>query len=117
MKIKIKNLRVRTIIGIYEWEREHLQEVVVNVEMEFDGKKATQSDAIEDTVNYKALKKRILAEVEQSNFQLLEKLANHILQIVMEDPKVQKGIVEVDKPHALRFADSVSVICSEERES
>lgn len=115
MKIRIKNLRVRTIIGIYEWEREHLQEVVVNIEMEFDGSKAVQSDAIEETVNYKALKKRIMKEVEEADFQLLEKLADHILQIIMGDLKVQKATVEVDKPHALRFADSVSVICSEER--
>ncbi len=115
MKIRIKNLRVRTIIGIYEWEREHLQEVVVNVEMAFDGSRAVKTDAIEDTVNYKALKKRIIDEVENSDFQLLEKLADHILNIVMDDPKVKNATVEVDKPHALRFADSVSVVCSGDR--
>ncbi len=115
MKIRIKNLRVRTIIGIYEWEREHLQEVVVNVDMEFDGSQAVKTDAIEDTVNYKALKKRIIHEVEASDFQLLEKLADHILNIVMDDSKVQNAAVEVDKPHALRFADSVSVVCSGDR--
>ncbi len=115
MKIRIKNLRARTIIGIFEWERNHLQEVVINIEMAFDGSKAIQSDAIEDTVDYKTLKKRILKEVEDSDFQLLEKLANHILQIIMSDFKVQKATVEVDKPHALRFADSVSVIVEENR--
>ena len=115
MKIRIKNLRARTIIGIYEWERNHLQEIVINIEMVFDGSKAIETDTIEDTVNYKDLKKQILAEVEASGFQLLEKLADHILQIVMSDPKVQKASVEVDKPHALRFADSVSVVVEKDR--
>lgn len=112
MKIRIKNLRLRTIVGVNDWERDHSQDVIVNVELEFDGSKAVQSDNLEDTVNYKALKKRIIQEVESSKFFLVEKLAHHILEIVMDHPKVQHAQVEVDKPHALRYADSVSVICS-----
>jgi len=86
--------------------------VIVNVELELDASGTTQSDRIEDTINYKTLSKRIISEVELSEFYLLEKLAHHILNIILEDKKVIRGTVEVDKPHAVRFADSVSVSCS-----
>ena len=115
MRIHIKNLRLRTIIGVNAWERENPQDVIVNVTMEFDGSKAVLSDDIKDTVDYMGAKLRIMEEVETSRFQLLEKLAHRILELVMEDPTVQRATVEVDKPHALRFTDSVSVSCSEER--
>lgn len=111
----IKNLRLRAIIGVNDWEREHKQDVIINVKVEFDGSKAAESDNIRYTVDYKKIKERIIREVKNSKFYLLEKLADHILKIVMADKKVIKATVEVDKPHALRFADSVSVICSEER--
>jgi D-erythro-7,8-dihydroneopterin triphosphate epimerase len=115
MTIHIKNLRLRAIVGIFEWERHNPQDVIVNLRLEFDATEAAVSDAIEDTVDYKALKKRIIQEVEGSNFQLVEKLACHVLDMVMENDKVLKATVEIDKPHALRFADSVSVSLSAER--
>lgn len=115
MKIHIKNLRLKTIIGINDLERAEKQNVIVNVEVELDASRATETDRIEDTVNYKTLTKRIISEVELSEFYLLEKLAHHILNIVLEDKKVIRGTVEVDKPHALRFANSVSVSCSGDR--
>ena len=89
--------------------------MIINIEVAFDGEKAGQSDDITDTVDYKAVKQRIRTEVESSHYKLLEALAAHILDIAMEDEKVQRASVEVDKPHALRFADSVSVTCSRER--
>ena len=112
MKIRIKNLRLRTIVGIYAWERKEVQDVIINIDFEFEGSDAAKSDRIEDTVDYKKLKKRIIEEVENSRFYLLEKLAGRILSIVMSDSKVIRARVEVDKPQALRFADSVSVECS-----
>ena len=115
MLIRIKNLRVRTIIGINEWERDAPQDVIINIEMELDGKRVSQTDSIDDTVDYKVLKRRILREVEGSQFFLLDKLASHVLDIVMEEKKVKRATVEVDKPNALRFADSVSVLCSSEK--
>jgi D-erythro-7,8-dihydroneopterin triphosphate epimerase len=109
MRIRIKDLRLRTIIGIYDWEREHRQDVVINAELTFDGTAAAASDAIEDTVNYKAITKAMIAHVEGASCQLLERLASELLAIALEDPRVHSAWVEVDKPHALRFADSVSV--------
>lgn len=116
MIVRIKNLRLRTIIGTNDWERKELQDVIINVDMELYEKKVTETDRIQDTVNYRTITKRIIKEVEQSQFFLLDKLAGHVLQIVMEEKKVKKANVEVDKPNALRFADSVSVCCSAERE-
>ncbi|MDZ7373332.1 MAG: dihydroneopterin aldolase [candidate division KSB1 bacterium] len=112
MLIRIKNLRLRTILGVEDWERRERQDVVINVEVEFDGSDAVQSDKLEHTLDYKALTKRIIQEVESSRFHLLETLAQHVLNLVLEQERVIAARVEVDKPNALRFADSVSVVCS-----
>jgi len=112
MNIRIKNLKLRTIIGINDWERVEKQDVVINMEVELDRIKAMDTDRIEDTVNYKSLTKQIISEVEQSKFFLLEKLAHHILQVLLKDKKIKRATVEIDKPSALRSADSVSVCCS-----
>jgi len=115
MKIKIKNLRLRTIVGIHAWEQKTKQDIVINIRLEFDGSQVSETEDIKDTIDYKSLKKRIIKQVENSRFFLLEKLASTILDIVMNNPRVCRATVEVDKPQALRFADSVSVECSAER--
>ena len=115
MKIRIKNLRLRTIIGANEWERKVLQDVIINVKIELEGEAAVKSDNLEDTIDYKKLSKEIINMAEDSHFQLLESLAKRILDLIMKDDRVQNVFVEVDKPHALRFADSVSLSCSAER--
>ena len=109
MIIRIKNLRLRTIIGIYDWERTELQDVIINAEIEFDGAKAAGSDNIQDTIDYKIINKKIIEMVESSKLFLVEKLADTVLKIIMEDKKVKSAKVEIDKPGALRFTDSVSV--------
>lgn len=116
MIVRIKNLRLRVVVGVYEWERKHPQDVVINVEFAFDGAKAMTSDDLDDTVDYKRIKKEILAAVEDTHYALIEKLAGRVLEIVLADPRVQRATVEVDKPGALRFADSVSVTASAERD-
>ena len=107
-KIKISNLKLRTIIGIYDWEREHKQDIILNCEIVFDSKKAEQSDCLEDTVNYKVITKNIIQIVESSHYFLIEKLARKIVDSIMLDKHVNKTLVKIDKPHALRFSDSVS---------
>lgn len=115
MQIHIKNLRLRTLIGIFDWERENKQDVIINARIEFDGTKAAISDRIEDTVDYKSLTKRVINLVEEADFYLVERLADRIVQLIMADEKVRRVEVEVDKPQALRYSDSVSVTCSAER--
>jgi D-erythro-7,8-dihydroneopterin triphosphate epimerase len=114
--IRITNLKLRTVIGTNDWERDCKQDVVINVKIGFDASKASESDNINDTIDYKSLTKRIIQTVEPSSFYLLEKLAKCILNIIMENPLVKKATVRIDKPLALRFADSVSVELKERRE-
>jgi len=116
MIIKIENLKLRTIVGIYEWEKKTKQDIVINVEIEFDGAKAIETDNIEDTVDYKTITKKIIAMVEGSQFNLIERIAGEAIKIVMENKMVDKAAVRVDKPGALRFTDSVSATQIEKRQ-
>ena len=109
MILRIENIRLRTIVGIYEWEKKSKQDVIINVELEFDGAAAIKSDNIKDSVNYKTINKQIITLVENTNFDLIEKIAGDVVEIVMNDTKVQKATVKVDKPGALRSTDSVTV--------
>ena len=109
MIIRIKNLRARTVVGVDESERRHRREVVVNVEMEVDAAAAAGSDNLNDTVDYEAVRKRIVQELRGAECCLLEALADRVLRIVLAEPKVVRATVEVDKPGALRSVDSVSV--------
>lgn len=106
---EIENLRLRTVIGFNDWERENKQDVIVNIKAKFKVGKATQTDRVEDTVNYKTIVKQVINLVEKSDCNLLETLAQMILDIVMENPLIVRAKVKVDKPFALRFADSVSI--------
>ena len=107
--IRITNLRLRTIIGTNDWERKTLQDILINITIEFDAAKPAQSDNLHDTVDYKKITKRIIKFVEASQFFLLEKLTEEVLNLIMEDQKIQAATVRIDKPHALRFADSVAL--------
>lgn len=115
MIIKIENLKLRTIVGIYDWEKKTKQDIVINVEMEFDGAKAIETDNIDDTVDYKTITKKIITMVEGTQFNLIEKIAGEAMKIVMENEKVEKASVRVDKPGALRFTDTVSVTQNQSR--
>lgn len=107
--IRITNLRLRTIIGANDWERDHKQDLVINLRIEFDASASGNSDKLADTVDYKTITKEVIAEVEGSSYELLEKLATRLLEIVENYAGVQHARIRIDKPHALRFADSVSV--------
>lgn len=108
-RIHIRDLEARCIVGIYPAERENLQDVVLNVTLHVDLSKAGTSDNIDDTVDYKSLKKRLLKMVEASDFFLIERMAETCAAICLEDQRVHRVDVTVDKPGALRFARSVAV--------
>ena len=110
--IRIKNLRLRTYIGINEDEIRNKQDVVVNVKIHYDAESATNSDNMEDALNYKTITKAIIRLVEDNRFSLLEKLTADVLAIAADHTSVSYAEVEVDKPHALRFSDSVSLTLS-----
>lgn len=110
--IRIKNLRLRTYVGIKQDEIDNKQDVIVNVKINYGAEQATNSDQMDDALNYRTITKRIINLVESERFSLLEKLTSDILNIAAEHPWVTFAEVEVDKPHALRFADSVSLCLS-----
>jgi D-erythro-7,8-dihydroneopterin triphosphate epimerase len=112
--IQIKNLRLRTYIGINPEELKNKQDVVLNIKMSYQADQAALSDSIEDAFNYRSVTKRVIQMVESQRFGLLEKLATDVLNLVSDHAKVLTATVEVDKPHALRFADSVSLSLSYE---
>ncbi|GJQ60147.1 MAG: dihydroneopterin aldolase [Candidatus Scalindua sp. AMX11] len=108
-KIHIRNLLVRCIIGIHDEERRDKQDVIINIKLHVNLRKAGKTDSLEDSVDYVKIKKDILALIEKSSFYLIEKLAEEIAQICLDDPKVHNVKVTVDKPGALRFASSAAV--------
>ncbi|MCC2607245.1 dihydroneopterin triphosphate 2'-epimerase [Planctobacterium marinum] len=114
--IRIKNLRLRTYIGIKDDEINNKQDVVVNVIIHYPADNATDSDKMNDALNYRTITKKIIAHVENNRFSLLEKLTSDVLEIASEHEWVTYASVEIDKPHALRFADSVSLTLSCYRE-
>jgi D-erythro-7,8-dihydroneopterin triphosphate epimerase len=110
--IRIKNLRLRTFIGIKDDEIQNKQDVIVNVRIRYQADQATHSEDIQDALNYRTITKRIIELVENNRFSLLEKLTAEVLEIASEHQWVRYAEVEIDKPHALRFADSVSLCLS-----
>lgn len=113
--ITIRDLHLRCIIGIQEWERKTLQDVVISLTLATDLRQAGKTDRIEDTVNYKTLTKKIIQLVENSHFQLVEALADGVARLVLEDARVVTVTVMVEKPAALRFARSVGVEIQRDR--
>lgn len=114
-RINISNLRLRTYIGFNPEEKSKQQDVVVNAEIHYRADPAFGSDDEADALDYKSLTKRMIRHVESGRFQLLEKLTADLLAILSESERVSFAEVRVDKPHALRFADSVSVTLSANR--
>ena len=109
-KNKNKNLLIRTYIGFNPDELVNKQDVVINLEIETDiPEAALEADEPLDIFDYKTITKKIIAHVQEGKFKLLEVLTKSILDLIMEDKKVSWAKVEVDKPHALRFAESVSL--------
>jgi D-erythro-7,8-dihydroneopterin triphosphate epimerase len=114
--IRITNLRLRTYIGFNPEERAKQQDVVINVEIHHQTTAAALNDEVEHALDYKVITKEIIRHVESGKFLLLEKLVHDLVGICSQDPAVTRAVVTVDKPHALRFADSVSLTLSYERQ-
>jgi len=108
-QIQIKDLLLRTIVGINKEERRSRQDVLINITLYSDTRAAGASDKIEDAVNYRTITKRVIKRVEESSFYLVEKMAAEIAAICLQDLRVGAVDVRVEKPGALRFARSVGV--------
>lgn len=107
--ILIKDLVARCIIGVGEEERREKQDVLINIALSADLRVPGKTDRLEDSIDYRALKKRVVQMAEGSSYHLVEALAERIAEICLEDPKVVEARITVEKPSALRFARSVGV--------
>ena len=108
--ILLHDLKVDTVIGIWDWERKIRQTVVIDLDMAADIRKAAASDSVDDTLNYKAVAKRIQQFVADSEFQLVETLAENIAGIITDEFGVPWVRVRVAKPGAIRGAKDVGIL-------
>ncbi|MCI4569401.1 dihydroneopterin aldolase [Lysobacter sp. CFH 32150] len=114
-KVFIEGLEIEALIGIYDWERRIRQSLVFDVEMAFDNRKPAASDAIEDTLNYKDVSKRLIDFVSQSDFGLVETLAERCAALILDEFGVQEVRLKLSKPGAVRGARAVGVIIERSR--
>jgi dihydroneopterin aldolase len=106
----IRELQIETVIGIYDWERKVKQIISLDIDMAADIKKAASSDNIDDTLSYKKVAKRLIAFVEQSEYELVEALAEKISEIIREEFGVPWVQLTLSKPGAVRGSRSVGVM-------
>jgi dihydroneopterin aldolase len=108
--VYLHDLKVDTVIGIWEWERHTTQTITIDLDMAVDVRRAAASDRIEDTLNYKAVAKRVIAFVEASRFQLVETLAERVAALVLEEFKIPWVRVRINKKGAIRGASDVGIV-------
>ncbi len=116
-KIFIHALKTEAIVGIFDWERQVKQTVIVDIEISADINKAALSDSIDDTINYKRIAKRVLAFVEESKFHLVETLAEHIAMLLLEEFGVAWVGISLSKPGAIRGSRDVGVKLERDRDT
>ena len=113
--IYIRDLKIDCVIGVYEWERRVKQTVILDLDLGADIRRAAQTDHIDDTVNYKAVAKRLMAYIGASEFQLVETLAERVAEILLQEFNLPWVRVRVNKKGALRGATDVGVIIERSR--
>ena len=115
-KIFIHALKTETIVGIFDWERQVKQTVVMDIEFSANIAKAALSDSIDDTLNYKGVAKRVLAFVDESSFHLVETLAERIAMLILEEFGVSWVSITLSKPGAIRGSRDVGVTLERTRQ-
>ncbi len=113
--VYIRDLKIDTVIGIFDWERQIRQTVSLDLEMATDNKKAAATDQIKDALDYKAVAKRIINFVESSDFQLVETLAEKITEIVISEFNVPWVKLRLSKPGAIRGSKDVGIMIERSR--
>tara|TARA_B100000959_G_C14608029_1_gene470862 strand:- start:261 stop:617 length:357 start_codon:yes stop_codon:yes gene_type:complete len=108
--IFLKDLKIETVVGIYDWERKIKQTVILDLEMATDVKKAASTDKIEDALDYKAVAKRLISFVSDSEFELVETLAERIAEIILMEFGVPWVRLSLNKIGAIRGARDVGVV-------
>jgi dihydroneopterin aldolase len=114
-RIFIRELKTEAIIGIYDWERQVKQTVLLDIDFSADIRKAALTDSVQDTLNYKRVAKRVLSFVEASQFHLVETLAEHIAMLILEEFGVAWVSIVLSKPGAVRSSRDVGVALERDR--
>jgi 7,8-dihydroneopterin aldolase/epimerase/oxygenase len=108
--VYIRNLKIDCIIGVFDWERRIRQTVAIDLDLAADVARAAASDRLQDTIDYKAISKRLIDYVNKSEFRLVETLAERVAEIVMTEFSVSWVRVRINKKGALRHATDVGVV-------
>ncbi len=116
-QVIITDLLVRGILGVNDWEREKLQDILINIVLFTDQRKAGKTDKLEDCVNYRSVAKKVQAHAESAKRFTVEALAADLARLCLEEPGVQKVRVRVEKPGAVRFSRSVGVEIERSKEN
>jgi 7,8-dihydroneopterin aldolase/epimerase/oxygenase len=114
-KIFLRELKTEAIIGIFDWERQVRQTLLIDLEFDADVRRAALSDSIDDTLNYKGVAKRVRQFVEASSFHLVESLAEHIAMLLLEEFALSWVKIGLNKPGAIRNSKSVGILIERER--
>jgi len=108
-KIILTDLRIDAVIGIWDWEKRNPQTISINLEMQTDNKRVSQSDSIEDALDYKAVTKRVEQFIQDSQFNLIETLAENVAKIILEEFDIQWLKLSISKPFAIRGSKNIGV--------
>ncbi len=117
MLIKIKNLKLHTIIGVHNWEKTFNREIIINAEIESDFTQSLESDNIEDTIDYDIITTKIKNLITQSRFKLIEKMAQEVMNKIMEDNRIKRCKLEIDKVAVVENVEAFSVTIEQYRKN
>ena len=117
MLIKIKNLKLRTNLGVHNWEKTFDREIIINAEIESDFTLGLESDNIEDTLDYDIITTKIKKLIAENKFKLIEKMAQEVMNKIMEDARVKSCKLEIDKVGVVEFVESFSVTIEQHRKN
>lgn len=115
MLLKIKNLKLETIIGIHDWEQHIQRPIIINLEIEGNFNKSLTSDNIEDTIDYDKISNQIKDIIQNQRFKLIETMTQKLLDKIMEDIRITRCKIEVDKVGAINFVESASITLEKTR--
>lgn len=107
--IYLKNLKVKTRIGIFDWEKQVDQIINVNIELGVDTKKASETDDIKYALNYKNISKKVINYIENNRFNLIEKLAEKLAEMILSETNVLSVELTISKPGAIRGSEDVGI--------
>ncbi|MBU6339187.1 MAG: dihydroneopterin aldolase [Rickettsiales bacterium] len=114
MIIKIKNLHLKTVIGIHDWEKNIDREILINVEIHTNFNEALRSDKITDAIDYDHIVNKIKKLIASKNYQLVERMAQDVMDKILEDKRINKCKLEIDKVGAVEMLESFSVTIEQE---